>query len=205
MKKLLLLFLSVVLFSCSESDIEEFEPRQQDTATDVVTDRSGREYPFLDPNVISYCGPAWGRKFCRFLDKYEETIWADTENDYSDFSDIKFSNFSYNGHFISFFNLDSATSYCDGWKLGETTYDGIKWNIKIKKDQEDVLWFDYEYYGSSEEIEYTLTYKYEVIDGLLHFSSSEGQTFIFNPSEKDYSIDVIETGEIIRLEGCMFY
>ncbi|MEM6767914.1 MAG: hypothetical protein AAF655_23470 [Bacteroidota bacterium] len=205
MKKLLLLFLSVVLFSCSESDIEEFEPRQQDTATDVVTDRSGREYPFLDPNVISYCGPAWGRKFCRFLDKYEETIWADTENYYSDFSDIKFSNFSYNGHFISFFNLDSAASYCDGWKLGETTYDGIKWNIKIKKDQEDVLWFDYEYYGSSEEIEYTLTYKYEVIDGLLHFSSSEGQTFIFNPSEKDYSIDVIETGEIIRLEGCMFY
>ncbi len=203
MQKLLLLFLFFSLFSCSEpeSDTEPFESGQED----VVTDRSGREYPFLDPNVISYCGPAWGRKFCRFLYKYDETIWADAENYYSEFSDIKFSNFLYNDHFISFLNLDSIASYCEGWKLGETTYDGKKWNIKIKKDQEDVLWFAYDYYGSGEEIEYTITYKYEVIDGLLHFSSTEDQTFIFHPSERNYLKDSVDTGEIIVLEGCMFF
>jgi hypothetical protein len=161
MKKLLLLFLFFGLFSCvdNDNDIEIFysEPTWQE---DIVTDRSGREYPFLDPNVISYCGAAWGRKFCRFLYKYDGTIWADAENYYSDFSDIKFSNFSDGTYFISFFNLDSTASYCEGWKLRETTYDGIKWNIKIKKDQDDLLWFDYEYYGSSEEIEYTITSVY---------------------------------------------
>jgi len=174
---------------------------------DVATDASGLQYPYLDPTVISYCSPGWGRKFCRFLRKYDETIWADAENYYSDFSDIKFSNFNGDAYFISFFNLDSIASYCEGLKLGETTSDGIKWNIKIKKDQEDVLWFQYDYYGSSEKIEKTITYKYEVIDGLLHFSSTEGegQTFIFHPSERNYSEDSVDTDEIIRLEGCMFY
>ena len=205
MKKLLLLFLSFVLFSCSESDIEQYESGQQNTATDdIATDASGRQYPGLDPNVI-YCGPAWGRKFCRFLRKYDGTIWADAENNYSDFLDIKFSNFNIDDvYFISFFNLDSIASYCEGWKVGENTYDGIKWNIKIKRDEEDVFWFDYDYYGSGEEIEYIITYKYEVIDGLLHFSSTDGQTFIFNPSERDYTENSLDTGEIIRLEGCMF-
>ena len=68
------------------------------------------------------------------------------------------------------------------------------------------MWFEYDYYGSSEEIEYSITYKYEVIDGLLHFSSTEGegQTFIFHPSEKKYSEDFLDTDEIIRLEGCLF-
>ena len=95
-------------------------------------------------------------------------------------------------------------SYCDGWKLGETTYNEIRWNIKIKKDEFDVLKFDYEYYGSSAEIEYTITYKYEVIDGLLHFSSTEGQTFIFTPSQRNYTEEFLDTGEIIYLEGCIF-
>ena len=96
----------------------------------------------------------------------------------------------------------------------------IKWNIRFKKDEFDLLWFDYDYYGFSEEIEYTITYKYEVIDGLLHFSRTKidknyskdfvdtgeiDQTFIFSPSEKNYSKDFIDTGEIIVSEGCMFY
>ena len=199
MEKLLLFLLFIALFACKEDDRDQFEPGQQDAATDA----SGRQYD-LDPTV-EYCGPGWGRKFCRFLRKYDGTIWADADNYYSDFSDIKFSNFPGNQYFISFLNLDSITSYCEGWKVGETTYDRIKWNIKIKKDEEDVLWFDYDYYGSSEEIEYTIAYKYEVIDGLLNFSSSEGQTFIFHPSEKNYSKDFVDTGEIIVLEGCMFY
>lgn len=205
-KKLPLLFLFFVLFSCSERDIEPEQSGQsgQSGQQDIVTDRFGVQYPTLDPSRI-YCGPGWGTKFCFFLHKYDETIWADAENYYSDFSDIKFSNFTGHPFFISFFNFDSTASYCEGWKLGETTYDRKKWNINIKKDEEDVLWFDYEYYGSKEEIEYTITYKYEVIDGLLHFSSTDGQTFIFHPSERNYSEDFVETGEIFQLEGCLFY
>jgi hypothetical protein len=205
MRKLPLLFLFFVLFSClPESDIEPLD-REKYAQEDVAIDASGREYPGLDPSVI-YCGPGWGRKFCRFLRKYEETTWADAENFYSDFSDIKFSFFQ-NGlpYFISFFNLESTASYCEGLKLGETTYDGKKWNIQIKKDEWDALWFQYDYYGSSEEIENIIIYKYEVIDGLLHFSSTEGQTFIFHPSEKNYSEDIVDTDEINVLEGCLFY
>ena len=81
-------------------------------------------------------------------------------------------------YFISFFNIDKDVSYCNGWKKGENIYDGKKWNIKLKNDEWDILWFDYEYYGTSQEIEYTITYKYEVIDGLLHFSNSEGHESI---------------------------
>ena len=38
-----------------------------------------------------------------------------------------------------------------------------KWDIKITKDEWDELWFDYDYYGTSDDIEYTITYKYEVL------------------------------------------
>ena len=131
-------------------------------------------------------------------------MWTDTENYYSDFSDIKFKNTGATGYFTSFFNIDKDVSYCNGWKKGENSYDGKKWNIKFKNDEWDILWFDYEYYGTSQEIEYTITYKYEVIDGLLHFSNSEGQEFIFHPSVKNYSRELIETREIIEQEGCLF-
>jgi len=203
MKKIPLLFLFFVLFSCSRNyeAIEHPEFGEQD----IVTDASGLQYPGLDPPAYQYCGPGWGAKMCRFLNKYDGTVWADAENYYSDFSDIKFEKFSSGNHFISFFNLDNIVSYCQGWKLGETSYNGIKWNIEIKRDEVDVFSFDYDYYGSSEEIEYSITYKYEVIDGLLNFSSTEGQTFIFHPSDKNYSEDFLDTDEIIRLEGCMFH
>ena len=206
MKNLPLLFLLFVMFSCVNNDEEQSEYARQVIIPEEnggAIDASGVHYPFLDPGVI-YCNHGWGRKFCRFLSKHDGTIWADAENYYSDFSDIKLSKFTGNEYFISFYNLDTISSYCEGWKVGETTYNGTKWNIDIKKDKEDVFWFDYDYYGSGEEIEYSITYKYEVIDGLLHFSSTEGQTFIFNPSEKNYSEDFIETDEIIKLEGCQF-
>ena len=165
-----------LLFSCSRS----YEPIKHPEfgEQDIVTDAYGVQYPGLEPPAYQYCGPGWGAKMCRFLTKYDGTIWADADNYYSDFSDVKFEKFSSGNHFISFLNLDSITSYCEGWKLGETTSNGIKWNIRIKKDREDALWFAYDYYGSSEEMEYTITYKYEVIDGLLHFSTTDGQTFI---------------------------
>ena len=214
MEKLPLLFLVLFCFSCSDTGIEPFEPVPseppgqpgqpgQPGGPDIVTDVNGVQYPTLDPSVI-YCGPGWGMKMCHFLHKHDGTIWADSENYYSDFSDIKFENF-WNPFFISFFTIENSVSFCEGWKLGETTYEGKKWNIKIKKDKEDSFWFDYEYYGSSSEIEYTRTYKYEVIDGLLHFSRSDGQTFIFHPSERDYSKEILETGEIVESAGCMFY
>ena len=58
---------------------------------------------------------------------------------------------------------------------------------------------------TSQEIEYTTTYKYEIIDSLLYFSNTEGQEFIFYPSNKNYAKDLIDTGEIIEQEGCMFF
>lgn len=208
MKKLPFLLLAFALFSCSESVIEQVEPEQPEETEElgsqfVVTDVYGRKYPSLDPSVI-YCGWGWGAKMCHFLYKYDGTIWADSDNYYSDFSDIAFLNF-WDPYFISFFDIDSVTSYCKGWKLGETTHDGVTWDINIKKDEEDVLWFDYDYYGAGDDIEYTITYKYEVIEGLLHFSSTDGETFIFHPSEKTYSEDFLNTDEIIELEGCLFY
>ncbi|MFY0630726.1 MAG: hypothetical protein JXR05_10115 [Flavobacteriaceae bacterium] len=201
MKKILLLFVFFALFSCLK---DESEPWGSESGGNlVVTSASGVEYPDLDPSII-YCGPGWGRKMCHFLTKYDGTTWTDPDNYYSDFSDIKFSNFTGNEYFISFFTLDSITSSCKGWKLNETIENGVKWNIKLKKDRADVLWFDYEYYGDSQDIEYTITYKYEVIDGLLHFSSTDGQAFIFSPSDRDYSGNSLVTDEIIRLEGCLF-
>ena len=129
-------------------------------------------------------------------------MWADTDNYYSEFSDIKFKNAA--TYFISFFKIDNDVSYCKRWQKGENIYNGIKWDITIKKDEWDVFWFDFDYYGTGQEIEYTITYKYEVIDGLLHFSNSEDQSFIFHPSKKNYSKELIDTNQIIEQEGCLF-
>jgi hypothetical protein len=169
-----------------------------------VISPGGAQYPGLNSSTI-YCGPGWGRKLCRFLAKYNGTVWADADNYYSDFSDIKFSNFFPNEFFISFFDLDTVTTYCRGWKLGENTHDGKKWYIRLKKDQEDELWFDLEYYGTSEEIEHTTTYKYKVINGSLHFSTTDGQTFVFEPSQRNYAPNAVGTEEVVVLDGCMFY
>lgn len=202
MKKPIVLSMFVVLCSCMKNDIVQ----HLDANTDPRTLPNGLTFNFLSANYSDVgCGAGWGRKGCYFLNKYNGTLWADTENYYSAFSDIKFSLFQDDVNFISFYNIGSVTSYCNGWKKGENNYDGIKWNIELKRDEWDILWFNYEYYGTSNEIEFTITYKYEVIDGLLHFSSSENETFIFHPSEKNYSKEIIETEEIIVTEGCLFY
>ena len=203
MKKFLFLLFFLVLFSCSRNIDPLVHPESGEL--EFATDAAGLQYPGLDPFKI-YCGPGWGAKFCRFLTKYDGTMWADADNYYSDFSDIKFEKFSSGLHFISFFNLESTTSYCEGWKLGENTYDGKKWTIEIKRDEFDLLMFGFDYYGSGETVEYSITYKYEVIDGLLYFSSNAdgGQTFVFHPSEKEYSEELLNTEEVIRLQGCLF-
>ena len=198
MLRLFILFLCLLMFSCYKADVVQYGSAN----TDPATFASGQQLPTRPKNYTSFCNPATlARKGCKFLSKYDGTIWADTENYYSDFSDIQFLNSIY---FISFFDINTNISYCKGWRPGENTYDGIKWNIKIKKNEWDEFWFDYEYYGTSQEIEYTITYKYEVIDGLLHFSNSEGQEFIFHPSVKNYSRELIDTREIIEQEGCLF-
>ena len=199
MSRFFVLNLSLIITCCYRTDIVQYGSAN----TDPATFASGQQLPTKTKDLTYFCNPAGlGRKGCKFLSKYDGTIWADTENYYSNFSDIQFLNIAY---FISFFDINNDVSYCKGWRPGENNYDGIKWNIKIKKNEWDEFWFDYEYYGTSQEIEYTITYKYEVIDGLLHFSNTEGQEFIFHPSNKNYSKDLIDTGEIIEQEGCMFF
>ena len=190
-KSLAAALLSFLISSCFKTDVRQYESWNQDP----LTKASGYQVNRLPKQYNSFSG-------ARFLSKYDDTMWADTENYYSDFSDIKFERSG--PVFISFFNIDNDVSYCKGWKKEENIYDGIKWFITIKKDEEDVLWFDLDYYGSNQEIEYTITYKYEVIDGLLHFSNTEDQEFIFHPSDKKYSRELIDTGEIIEQEGCLF-
>ena len=191
MLRLLILFLCLSMFSCYKADVVQYQTWNLDPITKV----SGLQVNRLQRQYNVFYGN-------RFLSKYDETMWADTENYYSDFSDIKFER--HGPVFISFFNINKDISYCNGWKKEENIYNGIKWYITIKKDEEDILWFDLDYYGSSQEIEYTVTYKYEVIEGLLHFSNTEGQKFIFHPSDKNYLRDLIDTGKIIEQEGCMF-
>ena len=199
MSRFFILFLCLVMLSCYKTDVVQYQTWNLDPATFA----SGQQLPTRQQSYTRFCNPATlGRKGCKFLSKYDGTIWTDTENYYSDFSDIQFLNSVY---FISFFDINNNVSYCKGWRPGENTYDGIKWNIEIKRDEEDIFWFDYDYYGTSQEIEYTITYKYEVIDGLLHFSSSDNQTFIFSPSDKNYSRRLIDTDEIIEQEGCLFF
>ena len=190
-KSLAAALLSFLISSCFKTDVRQYESWNQDP----LTKASGYQVNRLPKQYNSFSG-------ARFLSKYDDTMWADTENYYSNFSDIKFERSG--PVFISFFNIDNDVSYCKGWKKEENIYDGIKWFITIKKDEEDVLWFDLDYYGSNQEIEYTITYKYEVIDGLLHFSNTEDQEFIFHPSDKKYSRELIDTGEIIEQEGCLF-
>ena len=192
MKKLFVMSLCIIISSCFKTEIVQYETWNRNP----VTKESGLQVNSIQAQNFKFDGG-------KFLFKYDETMWADTENYFSSFSDIKFENAG-SGFFISFFNIDKDVSYCKGWKKEENTYEGKKWNIKMKNDEWDILWFDYEYYGTSQEIEYTITFKYEVIDGLLHFSSSDNQTFIFSPSDKNYSKGLIDTGEIIEQEGCLF-
>ena len=169
-----LVLLLVSLFACSQNDMGQITPGPSEQQV-FATDASGRQYPGLDPYKI-YCGPGWGRKFCRFLGKYDGTKWSNTG------SQIHFSNFSSNETFISFSNLDNIVPHGQAWKLGETIDGDNKWNIKIKRDEEELLWIGFDYYGDTEEIIYSSTYICEVIDNVLHFSNTDGQSLTFFPS-----------------------
>ena len=106
MLRLFILFLCLSMFSCYKADIIQYGSAN----TDPATFASGQQLPTKQKDLTYFCNPAGlGRKFCRFLRKYDNTFWADTENYYSDFSDIQFLNSIY---FISFFDINTNISYC---------------------------------------------------------------------------------------------
>ena len=76
---MLRLFIQTLMLSCYKTNVVQYETWNQDPATKV----SG-----LQINAVQrqYNGGS-GKKF---LSKYDETMWADTENYFSSFSDIKF-------------------------------------------------------------------------------------------------------------------
>ena len=136
-----------------------------------------------------------------FLEKHSDTVWADPDDYYGKLPDVKFSDQS---PFISFFDISPRLSYCESLSEGETIYDGVKWNIVITKNDEDTLEFEYSYYGFDDELEYTIVHLYSVANNLLIYSNSTSESFVFHPSQKNYSIDSLDTEEIISLQGCSF-
>ena len=120
MKKIFVASLCLIHFTCYKTDVIQhgtanLDPRQW---------ASGGQINSLSQQYNVFCG---GVKTCKFLYKYDDSMWADTDNYYSDFSDIKFKRGG--PVFISFFNINNDVSYCKGWKGDENVYDGIKWNI----------------------------------------------------------------------------
>ena len=135
MRKLFISFLCFVMLSCFKTDIVQYGSKNLDPATFA----SGQQLPTKPKDLTYFCNPAGlGRKGCKFLSKYDGTMWADTENYSNDFSSVRFLNL--NNNFISFYNIDKDISYCTGWKKGDNTSGAIKWNIKIKKDEWDEFW-----------------------------------------------------------------
>ena len=92
MKKSITALLCILLSSCLKTDIRQYETWNLDPFTKVSgyqVNRLPRQYNVFNAGI--------------FLNKYDETMWADTDNYYSDFSDIKF---EFHGPvFISFYNL----------------------------------------------------------------------------------------------------
>ena len=117
-KSLAAALLSFLISSCFKTDVRQYESWNQDPFTKT----SGYQVNRLPKQYNSFSG-------ARFLSKYDDTMWADTDNYYSDFSDIKFERSG--PVFISFFNINNDVSYCKGWKKEENIYDGIKWYITI--------------------------------------------------------------------------
>ena len=121
-KNYILFFLCFILLSCLESDIKEIE----DLKATIEKLKSDLENIDVDKeDVIILLDSLKSRledlkqqieletdkseeKVSPFLSSHDGTIWADSENYYSDFSDIKFSNSEY---FNSFFNIGVNASY----------------------------------------------------------------------------------------------
>ena len=81
MLRLFILFLCLSMFSCYKADVVQYQTWNQDP----LTKESGYQVNRLQRQYNVFDGG-------RFLYKYDDTMWTDTENYYSDFSDIKFKN-----------------------------------------------------------------------------------------------------------------
>ena len=77
MRKLFISFLCLVMFSCFKAEVIQYSSKNVDPATFA----SGQQLPTKPKNYTYFCNPAGlGRKGCKFLSKYDGTMWADTEN-----------------------------------------------------------------------------------------------------------------------------
>ena len=81
MLRLLILLLCLSIFSCYKADVVQYQTWNQDP----LTKESGYQVNRLQRQYNVFDGG-------RFLYKYDDSMWTDTENYYSDFSDIKFKN-----------------------------------------------------------------------------------------------------------------
>ena len=89
MSRFFVLNLSLIITCCYRTDIVQYGSAN----TDPATFASGQQLPTKPKDLTYFCNPAGlGRKGCKFLSKYDGTMWADTENYYSNFSDIQFLN-----------------------------------------------------------------------------------------------------------------
>ena len=61
------------MFSCFKSEIVQYESANQDP----FTFNSGQQLTSLPRSYTDFCVVS---KTCKFLAKYDETIWADDEN-----------------------------------------------------------------------------------------------------------------------------
>ena len=79
MKKIFVTASCFIIFSCFKTDIVQFEKKNKLAPRDASGLQYGAIGGMTDTAII--CDPAGlGRKFCRFLRKYDNTFWADTEN-----------------------------------------------------------------------------------------------------------------------------
>ena len=64
--------------------------------TDPATFASGQQLPTKPKDLTYFCNPAGlGRKGCKFLSKYDGTIWADKENYYDQYLIISVSDYEF--------------------------------------------------------------------------------------------------------------
>tara|TARA_Y100000022_G_scaffold184472_1_gene179529 strand:+ start:419 stop:712 length:294 start_codon:yes stop_codon:yes gene_type:complete len=89
MSNIFILVFCFILFSCYKTNVVQYDTWNQDPFTKA----SGYQVNRLVRQYNSFSG-------ARFLSKNDETMWADTKNYFSNFSDIKFDwNFGLNYSF----------------------------------------------------------------------------------------------------------
>ena len=72
MSRFFVLNLSLIITCCYRTDIVQYGSAN----TDPATFASGQQLPTKPKNLTYFCNPAGlGRKGCKFLSKYDGTIW----------------------------------------------------------------------------------------------------------------------------------